>query len=403
MKEFNRRKFLKLAGSAPLVLSLPMKGPTALASAASVNESFDPWLEIDLSRIAWNLNQIRKLVLNRPVMGVIKANAYGHGLVELGQCLQKEHIHSLAVGKVAEALQLRQSGVSVPLLNFGPLSSSESEQLVHFHISQSVFTDAVDSLAKAARKWGQHAKVHILIDTGLGRVGVPFRKALSFIEKVSKMPEIRLEGLFTAFTEDKNFDKVQLQRFLTICAAARKQGIGLGLRHANSSAGILSFPQANLDMVRPGIAIYGHYPSSEEYKARHIDLKPALSLKTRVSYVKKLQPGDSVSYHRKFTAKEETLVATLPVGYSDGYSPQIADKGEVLIQGRRRPMVAAATANHIIVNITGIENIKIGDEAVLIGAQGHSKIEAEEVAQWAGTSVYKVLIGLNPLLPRSYS
>jgi len=402
MLKLDRRRFLKVAGAAPLGLSFKIGKPAAFASPKLVRNYLDPWLEIDLNAISWNLNQVRACVQNRPVMAVIKAFAYGHGLVRIGKFLQKQKIHSLAVGKVWEALKLREAGINVPILNFGPFSPAKAEELVHSDISQSVYTDAVDYLAKSAHKFGKKAKVHILIDTGLGRVGVPFRQASSFIKKVANMPDISLDGLFTAFTEDKEFDKVQLQRFLKICKAAKTQGIRIGLRHANSSAGILSFPQANLDMVRPGICIYGHYPSTKEFQARHIDLKPALSLKTRVAYVKKLQPGDSVSYHRKFTAKKETLVATLPIGYSDGYSPQVTDNGKAIIHGRRWPMVAPATANHIIVNITGGENIKIGDEAVLIGSQGTSEINAEEVAEWAGTSVYKILIALNPMLPKIY-
>jgi len=155
-------------------------------------------------------------------------------------------------------------------------------------------------------------------------------------------------------------------------------------------------------MVRPGITIYGHYPSDKEYQARKIDLKPAMTLKTRVMYVKILRPGDSVSYHRKFTAQKETQVATLPIGYSDGYPHQVADRGEVIIWGRRHPIIAAVTANHTTVNVTGANDVKIGDEAVLIGKQGDGQITAEEVADWAGTSVYKIVIGMNPLLPRIY-
>jgi alanine racemase len=306
------------------------------------------------------------------------------------------------VGKVQEALQLRESGVKTSILNFGPFSNQDVEQLVRLNISQSVYADNVTFLADAAHKLHQKAKVHIKIDTGLGRVGVPYYQALSFIEKVAAMSDIAIEGIFTTFTEDEDFDKIQLERFLQVCDAAKEQGINVGLRHAASSAALLSFPQAHLDMVRPGITIYGHYPSDKEYQARKIDLKPAMTLKTRVMYVKILRPGDSVSYHRKFTAQKETQVATLPIGYSDGYPHQVADRGEVIIWGRRHPIIAAVTANHTTVNVTGANDVKIGDEAVLIGKQGDGQITAEEVADWAGTSVYKIVIGMNPLLPRIY-
>ena len=165
---------------------------------------------------------------------------------------------------------------------------------------------------------------------------------------------------------------------------------------------MISFPEAYLDMVRPGIAIYGQYPSVREYKARRIDLRPAMSLKTRVTYVKTLRPGDAVSYHRAFVAEQHTDVATISMGYSDGYPYQAAGKAEVIVQGQRWPAIALVTSNHMTLDITGASGLKIGQEAVLFGKQGEGEISAEEVAAWAGTSVYKILIGMNLLLPRTY-
>ncbi|MCH8960579.1 MAG: alanine racemase [Bacteroidetes bacterium] len=197
-------------------------------------------------------------------------------------------------------------------------------------------------------------------------------------------------------------DGVQLDRFVQVCEGARQRGIDVGLRHAASSAGVISFPEAYLDMVRPGIAIYGQYPSVREYKARRIDLRPAMSLKTRVTYVKTLRPGDAVSYHRAFVAEQDTDVATISMGYSDGYPYQAAGKAEVIVQGRRWPAIALVTSNHMTLDVTGASSLEIGQEAVLFGKQGEVEISAEEVAAWAGTSVYKILIGMNPLLPKTY-
>lgn len=402
MSKFNRREFLKLTGVAPFSLAPLMDSPHSIIPSLPASEFTDPWLEIDLSNIAWNLSQVRKRVHPRPVMAVIKANAYGHGLVEVARFLEKQNIRFLAVGKVQEALLLRENGVKTPILNFGPFSNQDAELLVRLNISQSVYTDNVTFLAIAARKLNRKAQVHIKVDTGLGRVGVPYYQALSFIEKVASMSDISVEGIFTTFTEDEDYDKIQLKRFLQVYDTAKKQDIKVGLRHAASSAALLSFPQAYLDIVRPGITIYGHYPSDKEYQVRKIDLKPAMTLKTKVMYVKTLRPGDSVSYHRKFTAQNETQVATLPIGYSDGYPHQVAERGEVIIQGRRHPIIAAVTANHTTVNFSGSDGIKIGDEVVLIGKQGDSEITAEEVTNWVGTSVYKIVIGMNPLLPRIY-
>jgi alanine racemase len=402
MQKIDRREFLKLTGAASVGLVVAPV-PSAFSSLVShAGNLADPWLEIDLTNMAWNLTQIRARVNHRPVMAVIKANAYGHGLVEVGKFLEKQKINALAVGKFQEALQLRDNGVRTPILSFGSFSKAEAEEIVRRDISQSVYTDDFIVLAEAGRKLNRTAKAHVKVDTGLGRVGVPYYQALPFIEKLAATPEIKIEGIFTPFTEDEDYDRDQLKRFLEVCDAAKEKGISVGLRHAASSAAVLAFPEAYLDMVRPGIAIYGQYPSVKEYQERKIDLRPVMSLKTRVMYVKTLRPGDAVSYHRAFVAKEETPIATLSIGYSDGYPYQAAGKAEVLMQGRRWPSNALVTSNHMTVNITGAENVKIGDEVVLFGKQGKSEIAAEELAAWAGTSVYKILIWMNPLLPRNY-
>lgn len=398
----NRRAFLRLVGTAPLSFTLGGRFRRDIVSSKPPANHTDPWLEIDLNNIAWNLSKIQQRVHPRPVMAVIKANAYGHGLTEVAKFLEKQNARFLAVGKVQEALQVRESGVRSPILNFGPFTRQEAEQLVRSNISQSVYTDNVVVIAEAARKLNRRAKVHIKVDTGLGRVGIPYLQALPFVEKVAAMPEVAIEGIFTTFTEDEEFDKVQLERFLQVCDSATKRGMTVGLRHAASSAAILSFPQAYLDMVRPGITIYGHYPSVKEYQKRRLGLRAAMALKARVIYVKNLQPGESVSYHRKFTAPNQTTVATLPVGYSDGYPTQVAGKGEAIVLGSRWPVIAAVTANHGTLNVTGAEELKIGDESVLIGRQGDNEVTAEEIADWIGTSVYKIVIGMSPLLPRVY-
>ena len=410
MKNLVRRDFLKLGGAAAAIgmSSLnPSKGLKASLLPFSSNpvqsgNSAEPWLDISLENIGWNLDRIRNLVKNLPVMAVIKANGYGHGVVEMGKYLEKRNTRFLAVGKFQEAFDLRENGVKTPVLNFGSFSGEEAEELVKNNISQSVYTDDYIMLAESARRLDTTAKVHIKVDTGLGRIGVHYRDALQFIEKVAETRGITIEGIFTPFTEDDEYDREQLKRFLEVCESAAGKGIPVGIRHAASSAGILSFPDGYLDMVRPGIMIYGEYPSLKEYEARKVDLRPAMSLKTRVMYVKTLRPGESISYHRNYVAEKETKVATLSIGYSDGYPYQVAGKADALIHGRRWKSIALITSNHMTVDITGAENIKVGDEAVLFGKQGNGEISAEEVAAWADTSVYKILIWMNPLLKRNF-
>lgn len=403
MKNINRRSFIQLAGVLPA-------GALFCAGESQFNETeihdfskmYDPWLEINLKNIEWNVNQIRNRVSNRQLMAVIKGNAYGHGLVGVGKFLEKIKIHSIAVGKLQEAVELRNAGVKCPVLNFGPFAESEAELIVENSISQSVYNDNVSVLNTMAEKINKQANVHLNIDTGLGRVGVPYHAALPFIENVSKLGNVKIEGIFTSLTEDKEFDKTQLRRFLDLCENAKSKGISVGIRHAASSAGILAFPEAYLDMVRPGITIYGHYPSDEEYVLKRVDLKPALSLKTRVAYIKTLRPGDSISYHRKFTAEKEDTVVTASLGYSDGFPVNVAGQAHALINGKKFPVFADVTANHFYVNVTDEDGIKTGDEIILIGNQGNNKITAEELAKAAEISVYKIVIRMNPLLPRVY-
>jgi alanine racemase len=401
MMEVDRRKFLSFA-AAGAALNLPS---TVVAEdiKLSPEQRSGPWLEIDLDAIARNLSKLRERVGGRPVMAVIKCNAYGHGLIGVGKFLETQGVAGLAVGNAFEALTLRGTGVRCPILNLGPFSASEAPELVRLGISQSVYSARYRGLADAAASVAAKAKVHIKIDTGLGRVGVPYYLAMPIIKEIAADSRVSIEGVFTTLTEDDEFDREQLKRFLDLCNSAKAEGIELGLRHVASSGGVFTFPDSYLDMVRPGIAVYGHYPSEKARLERSIDLRPALQLKAPVLYVKRLRPGDGVSYHRPFIAERETNIATIGIGYSDGLPQEIIGRGEILIRGRYRPLVAAVTSNHITADLELADDVKEGDEAVLIGRQGTKEIAAEELAALAGISVYRLLMQMNPLLPRRYS
>ena len=404
MSKYDRREFLKLAGCGAPVALAGGASPRLQAKKLEIApaDRSGPRLEIDLDALAWNLNQIRRAAGGRPVMGVIKCNAYGHGLLEVARFLQSQKIDSLAVASAYSALQLREGGITCPVLNFGPFSAAEAKELVVRGVSQSVYTPDFSLLAEAARSRGVAARVHIKVDTGLGRVGVPYYRALELIRKVAADEAVVIEGIFTTLTEEEEFDREQLARLIEVCESARGEGIELGRRHAASSAGLLSFPQAHLDMVRPGITIYGHYPSEAARRERKIELRPAMRLTAPVLYVKRLRPGDGVSYHRPFIAERETTVATIGIGYSDGLPQKIIGHGEVLIRGRRRPLIAGVTANHISANLFDSKDVEVGDEAVIIGRQGEEEIRAEDLAGAAGISVYRLLIQMSPLVNRLY-
>lgn len=402
--KLTRRKFL-LASGLSSASWLKKRDKKRRASNLPIRKdlkssSYDVWVELDFENMAWNLDRLRKRVMV-PVMAVIKANGYGHGLSEVAQFLDKKGIDYLMVGKLQEALEIRESVINCPILNFGPFSSKEADEITKNKISQSVFTPEVRSLNSSALKLGKKAKVHIHIDTGMGRAGIPYYEALPFIEKVSSLKGIEIVGISTTLTEDYDFDREQMKRFLSLCKNVEKKGFSLGRKHAASSSGILTFPSSYLDMVRPGIALYGYYPSDETQKKDSLSLKPVLQLKSRVFVVKNLRPGDSISYHRAYIAKKREKIALIPLGYSDGYPFNVVDKASVLIRGKRFPLIGNVTANHIEVLLRKDTDVSAGDEVVLIGIQGKEKIFADEVARWAGVSTYKILLGLNPLLPKT--
>lgn len=361
-----------------------------------------PWAEVDLAAIDHNLDQVHRYA-ETPLMPVIKANAYGHGLVPVARRIAAHRgVRALVVGNLAEAVALRQAGIDVPVLNLGPYTRAEAGRIADLGIRQSVFTEAVAWLDAAAAARGVTVGVHVKIDTGLGRVGVAHARAVDFIQQVVELRHLRLEGVLTTLSEDPEFDRVQLARFHAVLDAVAARGIDPGLRHAASSAAILVEAEARLDLVRPGIMVFGHYPSPAEYRRRRIDLKPALTLKTRVVLVKRLHAGDPVGYHRAYRAPEDETLITGAIGYPDGYPAEAAERGlEALIGGRRHRLVAAVSASHIHLR-GGSPSVAAGDEIVLYGAQGEACIAVEEVAARLGRSEYHLLAGLSPALPRFY-
>jgi alanine racemase len=363
------------------------------------HSEYDPWIELDLNNLASNLEKVKKLA-KTPVMAVIKANAYGHGLTEVGLFLDKQGIDFLMVCKLTEALKLREAGVRCPILNFGPFDPGVAESLIKEDISQSIFTENVKDLAQSAQRLKTQAKIHIHIDTGMGRMGIPYHKAFPFLKKTASMKGIQIKGISTTLTEDSEFDPEQLKRFLSLYRQARESGLSLGLRHAASSAALFSHSPSFMDMVRPGIVLYGYYPSDKTQDNNMLSLKPILQIKSRVAAVKSLRPRDSVGYHRIYKAKKREKIAVIPIGYSDGYPFANAGKGYVLINGKRRPIIADITANHTEVLLPVSSQISLGEEVVLIGSQGGEMITAHEVGKWTDISTYKILLSLNPLIPK---
>lgn len=399
-----RRQFfelLTLGSATALTVSGGKKTTQLLPQKPFPTAAMDPWIGVDLKAIIANYQRIKKRV-GVKVMAVVKANAYGHGLVEVSRSLEKAGVDWLMVGKLDEAVKLRAEGLRCPILNFGPLSAGEAAEIVAQGVSQSVFTDEVFRLDEVAAKKGRQALVHVDIDTGMGRTGIPYDRALGFIEKIALRDHLRLEGISTTLTEDLEFDRVQLRRLNQVYSQAKKKGINCGLRHAASSAGLLFSADFYLDMVRPGITIYGYYPNVKTQQEDPLALQPAICLKARVIFIKDLRPGDTLSYHRVFKAEKEMRVATLGIGYSDGYQPELGGKSWVIIRGKKFKTLPLITANHLMIDLENNQEVKCGDEATLISSGKNSAATADLLAAASGISSYRLLIGLNPLLPRYY-
>jgi alanine racemase len=378
-------------------------GPTPTASArpdAPVRDSsYDPWIDVNRANLQHNVAEISRRVGSRPILAVIKNNGYGLGVVNVGRLLEPSSaIAGVAVVKLHEAMSLRDAGVRKPILLMGPFDERNLADLVARDIMPMVYTPIGPVLDRIAAARQKPTPLHICIDTGIGRVGIPFRQASPLVRDLAGRTSVRIAGVMMTFAEDPEFDSEQLSRFKTLCESLEKSGVKLGRRHAASSFGLFQRPDAFLDMVRPGMALYGVYSEPEFRRAGTLDLRPALSLKARVAYVKQLPKGDSAGYNRAYMAKDDVWVATLPIGHTDGLPREATQGARVRINGALYPIVATVSASHCIVEIGSEQRVKIGDEATVFDWQEGSR--PEDVNEACKTSVYDLTMHLNPLLPR---
>lgn len=389
----NRRTFLKSTAALPALGVQVAKRPEPV-----LHSSFDPWVEVHAGHLRSNASAVHKLC-GVPILAVIKNNGYGAGVVNVARVLEPlAFIHGFAVVKLQEALALREAGVRKPVLLMGPVEPQDLVDVARREITFMVYTPTVSMLERAAAASGRTLTVHVCVDTGLGRVGVPHGQALPLIGDVARARGVRLGGVMMTFTEDETFDREQLKRFRALAAQLKAAGIPSGLLHAASSYTLFQHADAFLDMVRPGMVLYGIYPEPTFRAAGLMDLVPALALRTRVAYVKQLQPGDSAGYNRAYVAARPVWIATLPVGHADGLPRVAAEGGRVRIGGALYPIIASVSASHTIVEIGVERRVEIGDEATLFDWTDGSR--PEDLAQACGASVYDLTMHLNPLLPR---
>jgi alanine racemase len=393
----SRRQFIVASTAA---VAVPAGRMTGVASVASGAERSDPWLEVDAAAMHHNAAEIGRLCGGRPILAVVKNNAYGLGLEIVGPILDRiDSIAGLAVVKTGQALALRDAGVAKPVLLMGLFSEQDALELVARDIELAPYSDGVDRvLARVAARARRPVAVQLYIDTGMGRLGMSFRRAPEWMAEIAAVAGIEIKGTFSALTEEDDFDPEQLQRFIDVAAEARRRGVDHGRLHMASSHGLFFRPDFSLDMVRPGLALYGAYPSGAEVLGT-AELEVAFRLKARVVRVDRLEPGDGVSYGRNYVAERPTWTATLPVGHADGYPRRAVNGCEVLIGGRTYPVIGAVSASHTIVELGPEATAKVGDVATLIGPEA-AAIHPNAVAARCEISVYDVLMHLNAGLPK---
>jgi len=361
------------------------------------------WAEIDLGAIAHNVGQIKKVTAhNAQICAVVKADAYGHGAVAVARTVLQAGADRLAVAILNEALELRRAGFRVPILILGYTPAWQARIVVDQDITQTIFDlDAAQALSAAAVAVGKMVNVHIKIDTGMGRIGIRPEDAGAFAAAVAALPGIRIEGAFshfaTADSRDKSFTHEQYKQFTAGLAYIEAQGIPIPIRHIANSAAILELPHMHLDMVRAGIILYGLWPSDEV--AQTIELRPAMKFKAQVGFTKDMPADRGISYGQTYFTEKPSRIATLPVGYADGWSRLFANKASVSIRGQRAPLVGRVCMDQCMIDVSHIPGVVPGDEALLFGGVD---LPVEEVARHMGTINYEIVCMVSKRVPRLY-
>jgi len=366
------------------------------------------WADVDLKALEHNYIQVKRLVgKDVQVMAVVKANAYGHGTVEVSRVLEEMGVDYLGVATTDEAVRLRDHGIKTPVLILGSVLPEEvkiaRDRDITLTLCSHEILKEIKVLAKNEEAGETKVKVHIKVDTGMGRIGVWHEGALNFVKEVAVEKSVLLEGIYTHFSSagrDEFFTDYQMESFERLLISIEKSWIKIPLKHAANSIATVDFKRAHLNLARPGLIIYGMYPKHTFPKL--IKLRPVLSLKTRVVFLKDIPPGRSISYGRTFITQRDTRIATLPIGYADGYHRGLSNKAQVLIRGQYAPVVGKITMDQMMIDVGHIRGVKIGDEVVLIGKQGHHEIRIEKLARLAGTIAYDFICAISNRVPRIY-
>lgn len=364
--------------------------------------------EIDVDAITHNYRQIKQTIPKYTgIMAVVKADGYGHGAVKVAQILEKEGVDYLAVAIAAEGAQLREEGIKVPILVLGYTPATSVGALIENDLTQTIFSyEMAKYISYEASKLGKKVNIHIKVDTGMGRIGfLPHPTSIEEIIEINKLPNIEIEGIYTHFSsadeQDQTYTKKQNSIFNGFLKELSQVGIEVPIVHGANSAAIIMHKYSHSNMVRLGISLYGHYPSTVA-KSYPVGLKPAMSLKTQVVHVKKVPKGQPIGYNRTYTTRDVTTIATIPIGYADGYSRGLSNKGRVLIRGEYAPVIGNICMDQFMVDVTHINYVAVGDEVVLFGKQDDNEITVEEIADILNTINYEVICMIGKRIPRIY-
>lgn len=365
------------------------------------------WAEIDLDKAAYNMKNIKKIVGDKEVIAVVKADCYGHGADDLAPVFLENGASRLAVAILTEGIELRKKNITAPIMILGYTPLELSEELINNDIEQTVYDlEYAKKLSDVAEKLGKKAKIHIALDTGMGRIGfIPNEKSIEDVVEIASLKGIEIIGIFTHFSTADEYDKTytneQFKKIKDFIAELEKRNINIPLKHVSNSGAIMDMPETYLDAVRAGIILYGYYPSNEVNKEK-LDIKPILTLKTTVSHVKEVEEGTSISYGRTFITERKSKIATIPIGYADGYSRLLSGKAKVIINGKFAPVVGRICMDQCMIDVTDIGEVKVGDEVILLGEEGNLKFNADDFAEIMGTINYEITCMLKQRIPRVY-
>ena len=368
------------------------------------------WAEVDLKAIAHNIRELRRITNPKArFMAVVKANAYGHGIVEVARESLENGVEALGVAHIEEGIQLRKAGIDAPVLIFGYTPPTHAKKLIELDLTQTVYSYEISKkLSQAAAKYGKKIKVHIKVDTGMGRLGLLSGikdSSLSDVESISRLPMLELEGIYTHFAtadeSDRSYAGKQFEIFMDLLNQLRIAGLEIPVTHAANSAAIINMPETHLDMVRAGISIYGLY-TSEEVDRSIIKLKPAMELKTKIIHLKKVPAGFKVSYGITYETEKPTTIATVSIGYADGLNRLLSSNGRMLVCGQSAPIVGRVCMDLTMLDVGEIPEIAMEEEVVVFGRQGNASITADEIASTINTINYEVVSTIMERVPRIY-